>query len=60
MSTERNDTIPSSPEAPGKTRTPPSYEPPSVAWEEPFEATIAASCALVSGTSDECTQVPVV
>ncbi len=60
MCTERNDRVTSSPAAPRESDARPSYEPPSIAWEEPFEATVAATCALVSGTGDECTAVPVV
>ena len=34
------------PPDPTSAAPPPAYEPPAIAWEEPFATTIAASCAL--------------
>jgi hypothetical protein len=42
---ERNDTH-QSPRDPGAAPPTPPYEPPAIAWDEPFAATIAASCAF--------------
>jgi hypothetical protein len=52
MSTERNDTSQTRPGASTATPTPPSYEPPAIAWDEPFAVTIAASCTLVDPLND--------
>ena len=57
MSMENPDTGTSRPDpAGGKPPTIP-YEPPAIAWEEPFQVTVAASCALfpLDGT---CTPRP--
>jgi hypothetical protein len=39
---------------------PPAYEPPAVAWEEPFEPMAGTSCALDSPFNGNCTLRPTV
>jgi len=46
MSTERNDTSATSSDSQPVGSPARSYEPPAVAWEEPFEATMAVTCAF--------------
>ncbi len=36
----------------------PAYEPPAIAWEEPFESVSATSCGLVTGLTDQCSAKP--
>jgi hypothetical protein len=57
MSTERTDTPELPSDAPDPHRPSLPYEPPGVAWEEPFQVTIAASCALFP-LDGSCTPKP--
>lgn len=54
MTAERNDTNERRSDAAGTTPPVPSYLPPAIAWEEPFETTIAASCAHLNPVDDSC------
>jgi len=46
MCAERDDTSLPHPESVGVASPAPTYDPPAIAWDEPFSTTIAASCAL--------------
>lgn len=46
MSVEQDDTNQHGSAPPTATSSAPPYEPPAIAWDEPFAVTIAASCAF--------------
>lgn len=58
MTANRNDTNERRSDAAGAIPPPASYLPPAIEWEEPFETTVAASCAHFGGSGGECDPVP--
>jgi hypothetical protein len=46
------------PQAAGTGERPERYEPPAIAWEEPFEPVAATSCGLTPGFELQCSIRP--
>ncbi len=56
MSVEQDDTNQHGRELPTATPPAPSYEPPAIAWDEPFAVTVALTCLFQSQLT--CVEIP--